>query len=140
MFESCAWATVLMYTLQDSNIFLVDGGYDLDLFHGPGWFITFGVFVGTVISTLEYLVEGIAGPDTGRESLPFGGNRLGMAFVSTFAYLGISPISLTIPPWFFDRDPSAFADIVVPGISLVNGWNLSVNFIIEAYMGFGSEL
>ena len=141
MFESCAWSTVLMYTLQDSNLFLIDGGYDLDLFQGPGWFVAFVVFVGTVISTLEYLVEGIAGPEDGRvrDGLPFGGNRLGMAFVSTFAYFGISPMSLTIPPWFFDRDPSAFAEIVVPGLHMVNGWNLSVNFIVEAYMGFGSE-
>ena len=141
MFESCAWSTVLMFTLQDSNIFLIDGGYDLDLFQGPGWFVAFVVFVGTVISTLEYLVEGIAGPEDGRirDGLPFAGNRLGMAFVSTFAYFGISPMSLTIPPWFFDRDPSAFAEIVVPGLHMVSGWNLSVNFIVEAYMGFGSE-
>ena len=141
MFESCAWSTVLMFTLQDSNLFLIDGGYDLDLFQGPGWFVAFVVFVGTVISTLEYLVEGIAGPEDGRirDGLPFAGNRLGMALVSTFAYFGISPMSLTIPPWFFDRDPSAFAEIVVPGLHMVSGWNLSVNFIVEAYMGFGSE-
>ena len=137
MFESCAWATVLMYTLQDSNIFMLDGGYSLDVFDGPGWFVTFTVFVGTVISTLEYLVEGIAGSDEGREYLPFEGHRFGMGVVGTLAYLGISPLSLTIPPWFFDRSKDAFESIVVPGLHMVNGWNLSVNFIVEAYMGFG---
>ena len=134
MFETSAWATVLMYTLQDSNLAMHTGGWSFDLL-GPSWWLTWTLLAGTLISNLMYMEEGIAGSNENREFLPFHGNRVGIAMAASFAYFAMGPL-VTVPPIFLSHDRVAFETIFLPGIESIRGISLSTNFILEAWFGF----
>jgi len=138
MFETSACMTLLLYSFQDSNLGMVHGGWSLDLLmDGPGWIFTWVVYACTILKSLQFLEESIAGPEKGRDTLPFSGSRIGMATIASSMILLLFLNGPIVPACFFDHNREAFEAFCLPGLNYFGGWHTSGYFVVEAYIGFG---
>jgi hypothetical protein len=138
MFETSACMSLLLYTIQDSNLGMLNGGWSLDLLlDGPAWLFTWLIYGCTVFKSLQFLEESIAAPNKGRDTLPFNGSRIGMATIASSMVALLFLNGPIIPACFFDHNREAFEALCLPGLSYFGGWHTSGYFVVEAYIGFG---
>ena len=131
-FSAATTATVALYIGQDSNAALVENVWTFDLF-GPAKYFFWAATVVNVLVSGKFIEESIGGPDTGRNTLPYSGNRFAMVAKGLLFYMGVY---VSLPTALFGGDPNEFFSTVMPAIAVTPGLYESTAAAAEATIGF----